>query len=514
MTDLSSKTYTQILKSSIVIGGAQMINFLLTAVRVKFVAILIGPLGVGLVSTYQSILEVLGTAAGLGIQQSAVRNVSQAIGSGDEVSIARTILTLRRISLITGIAGAMVMIAVASKLSHYTFGTDEHTLNISMLGLIILFSNISGGQTALIQGMRRIGDLARMNVAGATVGTIVVVALYTWLGLKGIIPALLSLSLIQLIFSWYFARKVAVPKVEMSWKESILNAGGMLPLGLSFMWGGILVAAVTYFTRTLIAQGYSLEAVGIYTAAFSLSGMFINFVLAAMAADYYPRLTAVAHEHNTMNQLVNEQTEIGLLLAVPGLLATLTLAPWIIRIFYTSQFLPAVVLLQWFILGCLIRVLSWPMGYIILALGKGLEFAAIQTVFNVVHLALILAGLNAIGLEGAAVAFFVAYLFSLALNLFVFRYLTGFKWSPPTSRLILTIFPIVAIAFFSGRMLPEWFATVGGLIFTVIVTVFCLRGLVQRIGSEHRIVQMSFRVPGMRWACGLGKIRNFSDDLK
>ena len=124
MTDLSSKTYAQILKSSAVVGGAQMINLLLTAVRVKFIALLIGPFGVGLVGTYQAIQGMFGTVAGLGIQQSAVRDVSQAIGSGDEESIGRTILTLRRITLITGLIGAMAMIALASPLSIYTFGSD------------------------------------------------------------------------------------------------------------------------------------------------------------------------------------------------------------------------------------------------------------------------------------------------------------------------------------------------------------------------------------------------------
>lgn len=42
-----------------------------------------------------------------------------------------------------------------------------------------------------------------------------------------------------------------------------------------------------------------------------------------------------------MNRLVNEQTEIGLLLAVPGLQATLSLAALIIRLYYTDAFLSA-----------------------------------------------------------------------------------------------------------------------------------------------------------------------------
>lgn len=63
-------------------------------------------------------------------------------------------------------------------------------------------------------------------------------------------------------------------------------------------------------------------------------------------------------------RLVNEQTEIGLILAVPGMPATLTLAPWIIHLFYTGEFLPASELSQWFILECLGRVLSWPLGFV------------------------------------------------------------------------------------------------------------------------------------------------------
>jgi PST family polysaccharide transporter len=120
---------------------------------------------------------------------------------------------------------------------------------------------------------------------------------------------------------------VPVSVVAVSWRESFHLAGGLVRLGLAFMWSGLAVAVVAYLTRALITQQISLEAVGIFSAAFALSGMFRNFVLGAMGADYYPRLTAVASDRNAVNRLVNEQTEIGLLLAVPGLLATLSLAP-------------------------------------------------------------------------------------------------------------------------------------------------------------------------------------------
>ncbi len=78
---------------------------------------------------------------------------------------------------------------------------------------------------------------------------------------------------------------------------------------------------------------------------------YIGFVLGAMGTDYYPRLTAVIHDHTSVNRIVNEQTEVALLLATPVLLAMLGLAPWVITLLYSDQFGEAVETLRWQVLG-------------------------------------------------------------------------------------------------------------------------------------------------------------------
>ena len=503
MPERTSTSYSQILKSSSLIGGAQGIGLLLGMVRTKFAAVLIGPLGVGLAGNYLAIQGLVSTVAGLGIQSSAVRDVAEAVGREDREAIGRTILTLRRICWLTGLVGMLAMMALAGLLSRWTFGSDDHALEVAALGVVILLGNISGGQTALIQGMRRIGDLAKLNIVAALASTLITIGCYLWLGLRGIVPAMLLMAVVQLAASWHFARRVPVPAVRMSWWASLGAGSGMIRLGLVFMWSALITTLVAYLTRVLITQQIDLEAVGIFGAAFSLSGMFVGFVLGAMGADYYPRLTAVASDRAAVNRLVNEQTEIGLLLAVPGLLATLSLAPWIIRLFYTDAFLPAAELLQWFVLGCLGRVISWPLGFVMLALGKGRWFFATETAFNVLHLALIALGLFVLGIEGVAIAFFVLYLAYVVAMYGVGRRLTYFCWSPAARRLLLWLLPIVVVAFLAARLLPLWPATGFGVVATTVASVLCLRGLVQRIGPDHRIVRAVCQVPGMRWVFGI-----------
>jgi enterobacterial common antigen flippase len=499
---MSNKSYGQILKSSSIMGGTAGITMLLGMVRTKFAAVLIGTAGAGLLANFGAIQGMVGTLAGLGLGSSAVRDVAAALATGDQTAIGRTVLTLRRMCWLTGTVGMLAMMALSPMLAQWTFGNQDHTFDIAAIGLIIFFSNLSSGQTALINGMRRIGDLARLGVVSAVVGTVVSIGFYLWLGLRGVAPALVLASAINLLVTWQFAKRVPVPPASMTWMESFKEAGGMIKLGVVMMWTGLLSSLATYVTVKMITTSISLPAVGIYSAAFGLSGMFINFVLGAMAADYYPRLTGVAQDKVAMNRLVNEQTEIGLLLAVPGLLATLSLAPWVIHVFYTAEFLPAVALLQWFILGCLGRVVSWPLGFVMLALGKGQWYFATETSFIVLHVALIATLLHWVGLQGVAIAFSVLYLAYTAATWGVARHLIGFAWTPSSRAMLIGLTAVVVVLFIVVRTLSLWPGTVVGGFVTLVMSLYCLRGLVTRVGPEHRMTKLGLRVPGVRWLVG------------
>lgn len=491
-------SYARTLKSSSMMGGAAGINMMMGMVRTKFAAVLVGAVGAGMLANFSAILGLVGTLAGLGLGTSGVRDVAAAVAAGDQIAIGRTVITLRRMCWLTGTVGMFAMMALSPVLAQWSFGNDEHTLEIAALGVIILFGNLSSGQTALINGMRRIGDLARLGIISALVGTLISISFYFWLGLRGIVPALVLASFINLLITWQYAKRVPVPLTRMTWSESFTLAGGMVKLGVILMWTGLLSSMVTLLTVKMITTNVNLTAAGIYSAAIALSGMFVNFVLSAMSADYYPRLTSVAHDKVAINRLVNEQTEIGLLLSAPGLLATLSLAPWIIQLFYTNEFLPAVALLQWFILGCLGKIISWPLGFVMLALGKGKWFFVTETTFILLHLTLITILIKFQGLEGVAIAFSILYIVCTCVVWSIARHLTGFTWSQ-SSRIMLIQLTMIALAIFMAvRLLPLWPASIGSSIITLIITIYCIRGLISRVGLENRIFKLALSIPGIR----------------
>lgn len=497
MTQKSS--YGQILKSSSIMGGVASINLILGMLRIKFAAILIGVTGVGLLSSFAAIQGVVGTVVGLGIQSSAVRDIAAAVAKKNDEQIGRIVISLRRICWLTGFLGMLSMLLMGPAISQWTFGSEKYKWDIGALGIVILLANVQGGQMALIQGKRRIGDLAKVQLYGAIFGTLVTVVFYLWIGVRGIVPSLVVISCLQLLISWQVAKKITVPHIKMGWMESFHQSSGMVRLGFAMMWNGFLGGLVTYATNVMITQQINLQAVGIYSAAFALSGIFVNFVLNAMAADYFPRLSEVANDEVAINRLVNEQTEIGLLLAAPGLMATLALAPIIINVFYAQEFLPAVNLLQWFILGCVGRLISWPLGFVILALNKGGIFIITETVGQLLNLIIIFIGLKFFGIEGAAIAFFASYIFYGVIVFIVAKNLTRFFWTKSSIYLLVIISVILITIFGANKLLPFVPAMIIGIILTFCGLIISLRGLLKRIDNSHYIVTAILRIPTFKF---------------
>ncbi len=498
-----NSSYGQILRSSSIIGGAQAINYLVGMLRTKIVAVMLGPSGVGLVGLYVSATTLIGVFAGLGITSSGVRQVAEADGSGDVLRTARTVVTLRRACWATGILGWVITAVLSYPLSVWTFGSGERTGGVIVLGATLLLGSISGGQSALLQGTRRIGDLARISVWSMMVGTIMAVCLYGWLGEAGIVPVLVAIAGVNLGCSWWFARRVKLVRVTLEWTETWRNSKRLVVLGFALMWGVLLSAIVALVVRSVIVRELGLEANGIYQAAWAISGMFAGFILGAMATDFYPRLTAVAHDDAQVNRLVNEQTEIGILLALPGLLATLSFAPWIMRAFYSAKFLPGAELLPWFVLGIFGQVLSWPMGYTLAAKGAARWHLFVESLGNLLHVVLSISLLRWLGLWGTALALPILYLVHVALLVWICRRVTGFRWAPAAIKLMAQSAALIAAGFALQRVLPVYPGLVAGFVLTTSGGIFSARGLALRLGPEHRLVSMVCKFPVGKFACGV-----------
>lgn len=130
------------------------------------------------------------------------------------------------------------------------------------------------------------------------------------------------------------------------------------------------------------------------------------------------------------------------MLALPGIVFTLAFAPLILQIFYSEKFLAANDVLQWYILGIFLRVICWPLGFIILAKGKGMLFFWTETIANGLHIGLAWLGVLFFGLAGVGIAFFIMYVIYATMMVAVARWISGFAWSGNNGRRMLYALPL------------------------------------------------------------------------
>ena len=193
-TQRKQQSYGQILKSSALVGGSSVLNVGIGIVRTKAMAMLLGPAGFGLFGLYGSVVDLTQAVAGMGINSSGVRQIAEAAGSGSDWRVARSGSVLRRISLALGLLGAILLVAFCRPISKLTFGSPQHEGAVALLSLAVFFRLVAAGQGALIQGMRRIADLAKMGVLGALFGTLLAIFLVYFFHEQGVAPSLVRRS--------------------------------------------------------------------------------------------------------------------------------------------------------------------------------------------------------------------------------------------------------------------------------------------------------------------------------
>ena len=143
--------YSHILKSTIVFGGMQGFNVLIGLLRNKFVALFIGPAGMGLVALFTSTIKLLGDITNLGLPVSAVRELSKAYEDTDRSVLERLVSVFRRWTLCTALVGTMLCIVLSFFISQLAFSSGEYTWHIVMLSPAVAFVTSQARQVVCLQ---------------------------------------------------------------------------------------------------------------------------------------------------------------------------------------------------------------------------------------------------------------------------------------------------------------------------------------------------------------------------
>lgn len=435
-------TYKSIAKANSIFGGVQLINILIGIVRSKFVAIILGPSGIGLMGLFQSTLDLIKSATNMGLNTSAIRDISIAYNTNDINKIKSTKTIVSRLFWITGLLGTLITYISAPYLSEITFSNTNYTIHFRILSIVLLINQLTAQHNVILQGMRQLKKLASANIIGSLLGLIINVPLFYFLGENGIIPALILLAFFSFLVAWYNSNKLHIDSQIISWKETFIKGSSMLKMGFMLSLTGFMDMITIYIVKVAIQDWGSLAEVGLYTAGFAIVQQYVNLIFGAIGTDYFPRLCAASNNKTEYCEIANKQFEIMILVLTPLVLIFISFSPIILYVLYSSKFLSVSMMINWIALGMLLRAYSWCPGYLYLAKGDTKLYFIIYIITFSINIILYLSGYKLGGLTGLGIAFPILNFIVIVMGLYIIYKKYDFVYSRTSN--IFMLFSLMA----------------------------------------------------------------------
>jgi PST family polysaccharide transporter len=476
----------QLLQNTVIVSAGSLVTIGTGLVTAKASALLIGPAGVGQMALMQNLISLAALVFGLGTGPGIVRLCASALADGDHARVA----LLRRAAwwLIggTGCLAVLVMVALRAPISAWMLGVPDREGVVILLALAVPITVASTLQMSILNAHHRLAALTRITIAQSIVGALVSVAcIWAWRE-EGLVPALIGIAIVYAL-----ASRIGL---------MVERVGGAAPSTRDETFGGVRELARfggPYTLSTLVGTGVQLvlpilvlhalgkESVGWYGAAAAISLGYPAFLLNAMAQDYFPRLSAARARPLELMTLINQQHHLVMMLSTPLILGLLAAAPFIVPLIYSSQFAPAVEVLQWLLVADLLKFGSWTMGYAILARSGSTTYLMTEVVAGLTLLGAGWLGMQLGGLSGLGLGYVAAYAAYYGIVWLVLREEIGLRlsisstWMLPAAlgcALVVQLLPLfggaelkvlvaVAFAMLAGAMSLQsvWSILVGGL---------------------------------------------------
>lgn len=471
ISKMAESSYKGIFKSTMLFSVVQIIHIVTKVAINKAVAIFLGAEGLGIISLYNSAINMLKSGCGLGIKQSAVRDVAEANEKGDTDRISVIISVTNKVVIFTALLGLAVSLIGSPFLSKYSFGSTEYLFPFMILAVAIALNIYAEGQMAIITGMRKLRDLAKANIIGSVVGMLTSIPLYYFWGKDGIVPSLVISALCLFVVTKFYAGRIKIEKVRLSLKETFNKAKPMTQMGFVLMLAGFLSLLFDLLVSSYIRYDGGFSTVGYFQAGATIISGYFGIILSAMTTDYYPRICGVNNDNKKLKTELNKQVSAGVILIYPLAVCFVYLSPLFISFLYSSDFAISTDYTDFAIFGTLITVVSNCMGMIFMAKMDSKLYLALVIACIVLQLLFYIPLYHFFGLRGLG----IAYIMNGVLAFIIYGYFLKKKYIITINQeniklLFIVVVSIIISIFARGVVNKMWsiLLAVGVIMFSVI----------------------------------------------
>ena len=409
----NKNSYKTILKSTSIFGSVQLVTIVTAIIKSKIVATLIGSYGYGVYSVLIHTSDLIKQISLVGIDVSGVRKIAEENSTKNENELQHNIAVISKLVLISGFIGFILATTLSLFLSAIIFSSSSYWYLFFFLAVAIFLNCLTAGNNAILQGNSKFSQLAKSNLISNIVGLILIVPLFYFFKIEAIIYVIILTALVNYFVSKYFLRFLFISDVKISFKSAIKSGDSIIKFGSLLMLLSFLPVLANYIIQIFIGRIDGLNEVGLFNVGIVILNTYVGFIFSAMSMEYYPRLVAQISDFKRLSSSVNQQIEISLLIITPILILFSIFSKFFIKIFFSSEFIPLVPMLDWAIFAMLFKAVSFPIGYLFIAKADSKVFVKTSLFFNFIFVIFCITGYYLKGFIGLGFSFLIYYFIHL-----------------------------------------------------------------------------------------------------
>ncbi len=460
----------KIVKAMGIFGGVKLLTILCSLIRNKLIAVFVGPIGMGLISLYNSVLDMAGTAARLSIDQSALRDIAKSSAA----EAPRTARVVAMWSKFLGVVGAVVLCALSPMLSLWAFDTTERWWTFAVVSPVIPFVAIANSRIVVMQGLNHLADMAKASATGAVAGLVVTVPLIFLMRENSLLLVLLILLTYGFVtMAGAYVYRVRLERVRVSIREAWKRGGEFIKLGIYMTASTFIAQLLNYIFITYLNRAGSTEILGQYQAGYTLVNTYVGVLFTGIWAEYYPRLMRVIHSPRRTSAIVTHEIFIAISVMAPVVTMFITFDDLIVKILYSSTFIDILPYISIGVIGVILRALSWCLAFTILARGDGHVYIISETLSAVIGLVLNVTMYAAWGFGGLGVSYILWYAAYTVITLVIYRRRYGLTLPWRTVRFSVAIIAVATVTLLL-KAYVGWYAALPIATLTILLPVRAL----------------------------------------
>ena len=431
------KLYDRMLRYTGVFGGVQVVSVVIKMLLNVFKSRLLGPEGYGLTESFNKNTELIVNSTGLGINTVAVPEISQSLNEADASPLAHKVLLTRSWSLLTALLGLVACLLLAPVLSRWAFnGNSGYTVSFMVLSISVAATAVTNGETAILKGSGLLRELALSQLFTGIVALFIVIPLFWFYRLDGVVPALLMTTLGNMVVTCFYSVR-HFPYRARPFSVSLLREGtGMIGFGLILTVVAFCTSWAWSFIARYISDYAGQEFLGVYSAGYFL--LVVNFATLLMSvidSEYYPRLSASAGDLPKAHGLMNDQSLMMCMISAPLVIMFQLLVPLMVLVVLEyDNFLDSILIAQMAVMGVYFKTVSHPIAYLIVARSDSRIYVMQEVICAILLIVCVVVGYKLGGIMGLGLSFAAWDLLYLILCIIVSYFRYGFVMSSKLVR--------------------------------------------------------------------------------